>query len=121
MSENLFKRSIQNILINSIQLMDNGGQIEIETIIEGNYIIITIKDTAGGIPEDIKDSLFQVFTFRRGQGTGLGLFMVYHTITNTHKGKIWFKSKPDLGTTFFIKLPIAKNIENTPLSKHKLI
>lgn len=121
MSENLFKRSIQNILINSIQLMDNGGQIEIETMIEGDYIIITIKDTAGGIPEDIKDSLFQAFTFRREQGTGLGLFMVYHTITNTHKGEIWFKSKPDSGTTFFIKLPIAKNIKNTPLSKHKLI
>ncbi|WP_368488235.1 sensor histidine kinase [Clostridium sp. BJN0013] len=121
MSENLFKRSIQNIIINSIQLMDNGGQIEIETTIEEDYIIITIKDTAGGIPEDIKDSLFQAFTFRREQGTGLGLFMVYHTITNTHKGKIWFNSKPDSGTTFFIKLPIAKNVKNTPLSKHKLI
>ncbi|MFL0194961.1 sensor histidine kinase [Clostridium sp. WILCCON 0269] len=121
MCENLFKRAIQNILINALQLMDNGGQIEIETKTEEQSIVITIKDTAGGIPEDIKDSLFQAFTFRRGQGTGLGLFMVYHTIASTHKGKIWFESEKNKGTTFFIKIPITKNIENMFLSKYEFI
>lgn len=104
--DNLFKRTIENLINNAIQVMDKDGAIEINTKVESNSIIISIKDSAGGIPEKIQKTIFEPFTFRRSGGTGLGLFMAYHTITNIHKGKIWYETEHGKGSTFFIKLPV---------------
>lgn len=104
--DNLFKRTIENLINNAIQVMDKDGAIEINTKVESNSIIISIKDSAGGIPEEIQKTIFEPFTFRRSGGTGLGLFMAYHTITNIHKGKIWYETEHGKGSTFFIKLPV---------------
>jgi len=121
MSEKLLKRAIENIINNAVQIMDDGGEIKVLTEKYEDFIIIQIKDTAGGIPEDLSETLFEPFSFRRSGGTGLGLFMAYHTVTNIHKGQIWFKTELGIGTTFFIKLPIAKNIENSIIDFHKFI
>ncbi len=47
--------------------------------------------------------------------------MVYHTITNIHKGKIWFDTELGKGTTFFMKLPITRNVENISVKQFELI
>lgn len=107
-SESLFKRAIENLLTNSVQIIDDGGLIEIKIESVKKFMIISIKDTAGGIPESIRVNIFEPFSFSRSGGTGLGLFMVYHTITNTHGGQVWFETKTGVGSTFFIKLPIYK-------------
>lgn len=104
--DNLFKRTIENLINNAVQVMENDGDIEISTKVESNSIIISIKDSAGGIPEEIEKTIFEPFTFRRSGGTGLGLFMAYHTITNIHKGKIWYETEHGKGSTFFIKLTV---------------
>lgn len=104
MSQSLFKRAVKNLITNAVQSMEKGGLIEVKTQSKEDYVIISIRDTAGGIPESIKNNLFEPFTFRRSGGTGLGLFMVYHAITNTHRGKVWFETKQGEGTTFYIKL-----------------
>lgn len=108
-SERLFKRAIGNLITNAMQAIESEGIIEIQTKVQNRDLIITVRDTAGGIPEELKDCLFEPFTFRRNQGTGLGLFMVYHTVTTTHKGDIWFETKQGEGTTFYIKLPISND------------
>lgn len=108
-SENLFRRAIENLINNAVQLIDKGGFIELQIKLEKDFIIISITDTAGGIPDEIKETLFEPFSFRRSGGTGLGLFMAYHTITYTHKGQIWFETEPGIGSTFFIKLPRVSN------------
>jgi len=108
MCRKLFKRAIENLINNALQVMDKGGSIEVRTELNNDSILISIEDTAGGIPEDIKETIFEPFTFKRSGGTGLGLFTVYHTIINTHKGQIWFETKPGQGTTFYINLPIAQ-------------
>lgn len=120
-SETLFRRAIRNIIANGVQAMDKGGSIEVKVEQEKNYVIISIKDTAGGIPEELKDNLFEPFTFRRSGGTGLGLFMVYNVITNTHKGNIWFETEEGKGTTFFIKLPIANEKDCKDINKYRLL
>lgn len=119
-SEGLFRRAIKNLIANAVQLMDNGGLIEIKMQSEKGFMLISVRDTAGGIPEDIKDNLFEPFTFRRSGGSGLGLFMVYHAITNTHRGQIWFKTQFGEGTTFFIKLPISQEIEHKSIKQYQL-
>lgn len=120
-SEKLLKRAIENIINNAVQIMDEGGTIEILTEQDGDFIIISIRDTAGGIPEELSETLFEPFTFRRSGGTGLGLFMAYHTIVNVHKGQIWFETELKRGTTFFIKLPIAKDFESSRIEEYRLV
>ncbi len=107
--ESLFRRAIENLINNVVQIMESGGIIEVKTESDKDFILISIRDNAGGIPEALRDNLFEAYTFQRSGGTGLGLFMAYHTITNTHRGQIWYETQTDQGTTFFIKLPVADN------------
>lgn len=109
--ERIFKRTLENLITNAIQAMDESGIIEIKTLLEGKSVIISIKDNAGGISEELKDTLFEPFSFKRSGGTGLGLFMAYHAITSTHRGQIWFETETNQGTTFFIRLPIVEQDE----------
>jgi two-component system, NtrC family, sensor kinase len=70
-------------------------------------IIITVKDNGPGIPESIKDKIFQPFftTKPSGKGTGLGLSLSYD-IVKAHGGELKVESTVGSGTSFFIHLPI---------------
>ncbi len=83
------------------------GLIKIATALEGSEIIITIADNGCGIPDSIKDNVFNPFftTKEVGKGTGQGLSMA-HNIIEKHKGKIYFKSRAGEGTSFYVHLPI---------------
>jgi len=103
----------QNLIENSIKYSNPNDKVVIslkhnET--EKN-IEISIHDAGIGIEEKDKSKIFEKF-FRAENaktkdyvGSGLGLFTTKHIIEH-HKGKIWFESNPDSGTTFFITLPI---------------
>ena len=70
-------------------------------------IKITVSDNGTGIPDDIKDKIFQPFftTKPTGEGTGLGLSMSYDIITKGHGGSLKVKSETGKGTIFEIQLP----------------
>jgi signal transduction histidine kinase len=88
------------------------GIIKITSTLKDNEIIVTIADNGCGIPDNIKDNVFNPFftTKEIGKGTGQGLSMA-HNIVEKHKGKIYFKSKAGEGTTFYIHLPIEGEID----------
>jgi signal transduction histidine kinase/ligand-binding sensor domain-containing protein len=71
-------------------------------------VMISITDNGPGIPDSIKDKIFQPFftTKSTGEGTGLGLSLSFDIITKGHGGKIEVKSKVGKGTEFIITLPI---------------
>jgi signal transduction histidine kinase len=71
-------------------------------------IEISVKDNGNGIPEAIKDKIFQPFftTKPTGQGTGLGLSLAYDIVTKGHGGTLNFESKAGVGTTFVLNLRI---------------
>ncbi len=73
-----------------------------------NAIEISVKDNGNGIPEAIKDKIFQPFftTKPTGQGTGLGLSLAYDIVTKGHGGTLTVSSIPGTETTFEIQLPI---------------
>ncbi|NNJ89652.1 MAG: hypothetical protein HKP53_09635 [Eudoraea sp.] len=73
-------------------------------------IEIRVKDNGNGIPETIKEKIFQPFftTKPTGQGTGLGLSMSYDIVTKGHGGNIMVKTEEGKGTTFYINLPVSK-------------
>jgi signal transduction histidine kinase len=74
---------------------------------EGRGVEITIKDNGSGIPESIKDKIFQPFftTKPTGQGTGLGLSLSYD-IVKAHGGEMLVESKEGEGTTFLVRIPM---------------
>jgi signal transduction histidine kinase len=73
-----------------------------------NHVLITISDNGNGIPQKIKDKIFQPFftTKPTGQGTGLGLSLSYD-IVKAHGGEIKVESKEGEGSTFVIQLPFV--------------
>jgi signal transduction histidine kinase len=70
-------------------------------------VMITVSDNGGGIPEAIRDKIFQPFftTKPTGQGTGLGLSLSYDIITKGHGGELKLESLQNAGTTFTVSLP----------------
>ena len=79
-----------------------------------NNILIIVEDNGSGIPDSIKEKIFQPFfsTKPAGQGTGLGLSLSYDIITKVHNGELKVKSKEGKGTAFSISLPLGQNSEN---------
>ncbi len=73
----------------------------------GNIVEIRVKDNGNGIPEAIKEKIFQPFftTKPTGQGTGLGLSMSYDIVTKGHGGELKVDTIEGQGTTFLIAIP----------------
>lgn len=84
------------------------GIIKIESLSRMEYLVIKVSDNGCGIPEDIRDKVFNPFftTKEVGQGTGQGLSMAYNVIVENHDGNIYFETESGKGTTFIIELPI---------------
>jgi signal transduction histidine kinase len=74
----------------------------------GDKMEISVKDNGNGIPDAIRQKIFQPFftTKPTGQGTGLGLSLSYDIITKGHGGELTMESTPGTGTTFSVKLPL---------------
>ncbi len=105
------KQVFWNLLINSGQAMENGGEISISVFRETNKksgaeeCIITFSDTGDGIPESDITKIFEPFFTTKKKGTGLGLSAVFNVI-ESHHGTIDLSGKDGGGTTFTISLPI---------------
>jgi signal transduction histidine kinase len=96
-----------NILVNSVQAIENKGEITITTWFNDNKIFISFRDTGIGIkPETLQRIFDPGFTTKGvGVGTGLGLSISYKIIEK-HKGKITVNSTVGVGTEFVIELPV---------------
>lgn len=114
-----FNQVILNLIINASHSISDEietgrydkGKIQIITKVIDGYLNIVIKDTGRGIPEEIKNKVFNPFFTTKdvGKGTGQGLSIAYDIVVNKHNGFIDFSSQLGIGTTFTIKLPIDKN------------
>ncbi len=100
-----------NLALNAIDAMPGGGTLTIETdtVSEGGFLKISVRDTGTGIADHIKSHIFDPFFTSKpqGEGTGLGL-SVSLGIIRKHGGDIRVDSQIDEGTTFTVLLPMAK-------------
>lgn len=92
-----------NIIYNALQSMDE-GTIEIKTWAENNDIYVRIKDDGEGIPEDVRNKIFDPFYTTKDKSTGLGLSVSYR-IVKEHGGNISIESKEGVGTEVTISIP----------------
>jgi PAS domain S-box-containing protein len=107
-STNQMRQVILNILKNAKEAMPKGGTLFVRTSRGDHRILIHIQDTGIGIPEEIKDKIFDAFftTKQKVKGVGLGLSVCYGIIKD-HGGEIKVESEVAKGTTFTISLPIG--------------
>jgi PAS domain S-box-containing protein len=101
----MVNRVIRNLLVNAIKSTGPGGAVTIKISDSGNKILVSVKDTGIGIPEDKLPYIFDAF-YRAGnsKGSGLGL-SIAKTIIEAHGGWIWAESIPANGSTFSFTLP----------------
>jgi len=102
---------LMNILLNSIQAMPNGGEINMLLSFENsneNNIYLTIKDQGKGIPQKEISKIFNAFYTTKSKGTGLGLAIVKR-ITDENNWEISVKSKEGVGTVFALVIPLNNN------------
>ncbi|WP_099363174.1 PAS domain S-box protein [Fredinandcohnia onubensis] len=102
--ENQIKQVFINLIKNSIDAMEKGGNIFIRTMVTDDSIYILFIDEGCGIPKSILERIGEPFYTTKEKGTGLGLMVSYNIIEN-HNGEIKVDSKENEGTTFEIKLP----------------
>ena len=99
------KQVLLNLMMNAAQAIDRDGTIEVRTRAAQDRIEITVRDDGPGIPDEIRDRIFEPFfsTKEVSQGTGLGLSVSYGIIAD-HQGEITVRSRPG-DTVFTITLP----------------
>jgi len=113
-SANHLEQVFVNLIINSLDAIlerkeknpELSGEIEITLKHISDKVFIHLKDNGMGIPDEMKDKIFNpFFTSKKvGKGTGLGLSVSFNLIKE-HKGNIYFSSKEGSGTEFIIELP----------------
>jgi signal transduction histidine kinase len=97
-----------NLLDNAAQAVESleSPEVKIKTELQGNQIMISIKDNGSGIKSELQGKVFEPFFTTKpvGKGTGLGL-SICHGIIERHHGKIWFESGQGGGTVFKVTIP----------------
>ncbi|MHA1452494.1 MAG: hybrid sensor histidine kinase/response regulator, partial [Promethearchaeota archaeon] len=119
---------INNLVLNSMQAMPNGGTLYIQAnnkpiyegsklpLIPGNYIVITVQDEGVGIPEKYLDQIFDPYFTTKEKGSGLGLATSY-AIISKHRGHITVKSKVGIGSMFSVFIPAISDKQPEEMKK----
>ena len=98
------RRVVQNLMLNAIDAMPQGGGLRIVTRRRDGVVRIDVADTGHGLGEEERRRLFTPYYTTKQHGTGLGLAIVQSVVAD-HAGKIWVDSDPGRGATFHIELP----------------
>ena len=98
--------ALHNVLTNALDVLTDGGRIEIELKDLQGEAVIRVHDTGQGMDESVRERVFEPFftTKPLGSGAGLGLAITYG-IAQGHRGRVSVDSAPGQGSTFTISIP----------------
>jgi two-component system NtrC family sensor kinase len=112
-SQSELQQVFLNLINNALDAMEKtGGKLEISSKVAGNYVVVGVADNGPGIAKANLSRIFDPFftTKQVGKGTGLGLSICYGIIKKMG-GEIEVRSTVDVGTTFYVRIPLAKEKE----------
>jgi signal transduction histidine kinase len=101
----LLRRVIENLVLNAIDAMPNGGTLTFRTELNHQFGVFELSDTGKGLTQEECDRLFTPYYTTKQHGTGLGLAIV-QSVVSDHKGSISVSSTKNFGTTFHVELPL---------------
>ena len=94
-----------NLILNAKQSMCEGGRLGVRVYRDAENLVVEVRDTGCGIPEEVRQRIFEPFYSTKPGGTGLGLAIVKQTVDELG-GQIEVSSREGAGTVFRIMLPI---------------
>ncbi len=105
---------VLNLVVNAAHAIEMAqregkGRITISSALRGGQAEVRVSDTGGGIPEAIRNSVFNPFftTKEAGRGSGQGLAIAQDIVVVKHRGRLYFETEMDRGTTFIMRLPLT--------------
>jgi signal transduction histidine kinase len=102
----LLKQAVLNVVQNGAQAMPDGGRLEVTLEEDHKMAVLRIADEGMGIPEEIREKVFDLYFTTKAGGSGIGLAMAYR-ILQLHHGSIEVQSKEDRGTEFELRIPLS--------------
>ncbi|MEM6726744.1 MAG: ATP-binding protein, partial [Bacteroidota bacterium] len=117
--KNQLMRVFNNLIKNAIQAIpdDRFGKINVKLYRRDNMAVVQVNDNGVGIPEDKIESVFVPNFTTKSSGTGLGL-AISRNIIESAAGKIYFDSEEDIGTQFYVEIPIIRPGQHRQNGKH---
>jgi signal transduction histidine kinase/ActR/RegA family two-component response regulator len=108
--ESELREVLVNMVFNAVDAMPAGGTLTLATHETPDHLYVSVSDTGCGMTPEVCSRIFDPFFTTKGKaGNGLGLAVSYGIILR-HEGEIQVETEPGRGTTFKIKLPIAKGV-----------
>jgi signal transduction histidine kinase len=102
-----FRQLVLNLCRNGLEAMSDKGKIlTISTFVQGEEVVLSVKDEGSGIPAELIDKLGTPFLSMKDNGTGLGLAVCYGIVAR-HRASIEVNTGPE-GTTFSVKFRICQ-------------
>jgi hypothetical protein len=111
----LLRQAILNVVVNAIDAMESGGRLELGVECVEGECVLTVSDTGPGIPDSIRDRIFDLYYSTKPEGSGIGLALTFRMM-QLHNGTIDFVSEPGKGTSFRLRFPEASQVERNRLA-----
>ena len=102
----LLKQAFLNVIQNGAQAMPHGGLLRVLLENDKSFATLRIIDEGVGIPDDIKEKIFDLYFTTKSGGSGIGLAMTYR-ILQLHHGSVDVQSKLGQGTEFRLRIPLS--------------
>jgi signal transduction histidine kinase len=102
----LLKQATLNVIENGAQAMPEGGRLEVSLEIDRKFAVLRIADEGVGIPNEIREKIFDLYFTTKSGGSGIGLAMTYR-ILQLHHGAVEVQSRETRGTEFRLRIPLA--------------
>jgi signal transduction histidine kinase len=100
----MIKQAILNLVTNAMEAMRDGGNLLVKVHLPDGAAALEVTDSGPGIPEQLRDKVFQLYFTTKSRGSGIGLAMTYRAV-QLHNGSIAFTSEEGKGTTFRLQFP----------------
>jgi signal transduction histidine kinase len=102
----LLKQAVINVIENGAQAMPDGGRLRVLLAEERKVAVLRIADEGSGIPDEIRDKIFDLYFTTKSEGSGIGLAMTYR-ILQLHHGSVEVQNNESRGTEFVLRIPLA--------------